>query len=113
MSGLVAGVDGGGTKTHVMIARADDGSVVAEAEGPGSAVAPGHAPESARVIAATVAVALEKITEGDRTLSLLLVGVAGVGRKDERENLAAARLRPAIIDLQIGACDLRARSVTR
>ena len=90
MSGLIAGVDGGGTKTHVIITRADDGSVLAEAEGPGSAVAPGHAPESARVIAATVAAAIEKIVEGDRTLSLLLVGVAGVGRKDERENLAAA-----------------------
>lgn len=90
MSGLIAGVDGGGTKTHVIIARADDGSVVAEAEGPGSAVAPGHAPESARVIAGTVAAAIEKIEGGDRTLSLLLVGVAGVGRKDERENLTAA-----------------------
>lgn len=90
MSGLIAGVDGGGSKTHVIIARADDGAVVAEAQGGGSAVAPGHAPESARVIASTVAAALEKIEAGDKTLSLLLAGVAGVGRKDERENLAAA-----------------------
>jgi len=90
MSGLIAGVDGGGSKTHVIIARADDGSVVAEAEGPGSAVAPGHAPASARAIAGAVSAALGKIEEGDKTLSLLLAGVAGVGRKDERENLAAA-----------------------
>jgi glucosamine kinase len=83
-------VDGGGTTTRVIIARAADGSVVAEAEGAGSAVTPGHAPESARVIASTVAAALAKIEDGDRALSLLLVGVAGVGRKDERENLAAA-----------------------
>ncbi|MGI8620084.1 MAG: BadF/BadG/BcrA/BcrD ATPase family protein [Gemmatimonadaceae bacterium] len=90
MSGLVAGVDGGGSKTHVIIARADDGSVVAEAEGGGSAVAPGHAPESARTIASTVSAALAKIEEGDKSLSLLIVGVAGVGRRDECENLAAA-----------------------
>jgi glucosamine kinase len=90
MSRLIAGVDGGGTKTHVIIARADDGSVVAEAEGPGSAVAPGHAPESAHVIAGTVAAAVAKLADGDGALALVLVGVAGVGRKDERENLAAA-----------------------
>lgn len=90
MSGLIAGVDGGGSKTHVIIARADDGAVLAEAEGPGSAVAPGHAPGSARAIAGTVAAAVAKLDEGDKTLSLLLAGVAGVGRKDERENLAAA-----------------------
>lgn len=90
MSGLIAGVDGGGSKTHVIIARADDGSVVAEAEGPGSAVAPGHAPESGRVIAGTVAAALAKVEEGERGVSLLVVGVAGVGRKEERDNLAAA-----------------------
>lgn len=90
MSGLIAGIDGGGSKTHVIIARADDGSVVAEAEGAGSAVAPGHASESARVIASTVAAALGRVEEADRTLSLVVVGVAGVGRKDERDNLAAA-----------------------
>ncbi|HUR92211.1 MAG TPA: BadF/BadG/BcrA/BcrD ATPase family protein, partial [Gemmatimonadaceae bacterium] len=90
MTRLVCGVDGGGSKTHAIIARADDGSVVAEAEGSGSAVRPGHASESARVIASTVAAALEKVEAGDKSLSLLLVGVAGVGRKDERENLAAA-----------------------
>jgi glucosamine kinase len=90
MSELIAGVDGGGSKTHVIVARADDGSVVAEAEGAGSAVAPGHAAESARVIASTVATALGKIQEGDRALSLVVVGVAGVGRKEERDNLAAA-----------------------
>jgi glucosamine kinase len=90
MSVLIGGVDGGGSKTHVIIARADDGSVVAEAEGAGSAVAPGHAPESARVIAGAVAAALAKLEEGERSISLLVVGVAGVGRKDERDNLAAA-----------------------
>lgn len=90
MTSFIAGVDGGGSKTHVLIARADDGSVVAEDEGGGSAVAPGHAQESARTIASTVAAALAKVEEAEKKLSLLLVGVAGVGRKDERENLAAA-----------------------
>lgn len=90
MSGLIAGIDGGGSKTHVIIARAEDGSVVAEAEGAGSAVAPGHAPESARVIASAVAAALAKLEEGERSISLLVVGVAGAGRKDERDSLAAA-----------------------
>ena len=90
MSRYVCGVDGGGSKTHAIVARADDGSIVAEAEGSGSAVAPGHAPESARTIASTVAAALDKLDDSDKTLSLLVVGVAGVGRKDEREHLAAA-----------------------
>lgn len=90
MSALVAGVDGGGSKTHVIVARAEDGSVVAEAEGGGSAVTPGHVPESARTIAGVVASALEKVEEADKTLSLLIVGVAGVGRRDESEQLAAA-----------------------
>ncbi|MBA3579483.1 MAG: hypothetical protein H0W42_05790 [Gemmatimonadaceae bacterium] len=90
MSGLVAGVDGGGSKTHVIIARADDGSVVAEADGPRSAVTPGHVAASADAIAETIAMALDKTGEPREPLSLLVVGVAGVGRRDEREQLAAA-----------------------
>ena len=90
MTAFVAGVDGGGSKTHVIIARAEDGAVVAESEGPGSAVSPGHAPESARVIASAVAAAMEKIDEPEKIVSLLVVGVAGVGRQSEREQLSAA-----------------------
>lgn len=89
MTAFVAAVDGGGSKTHAIVAR-HDGTIVAEAEGTGSAVRPGQASHSADVIASTVAAALEKIDEPGKTVSLLVVGVAGVGRKDEREQLAAA-----------------------
>jgi len=82
-------VDGGGSKTHAIIAQAD-GSTVAEAEGPRSAVTPGHVAASADAIAETIAMALDKTGEPREPLSLLVVGVAGVGRRDEREQLAAA-----------------------
>lgn len=89
MRQLVAGVDGGGTKTHVIIADSD-GEELASAEGAGSAVAPGHAEKSAAAIAATLEVALAGEDADQVRIGVLVVGAAGVGRDDERRALQRA-----------------------
>lgn len=83
-------MDGGGSKTHAIIALADDGITLGEAQGPRSAVTPGHVAASADAIEATIAAAFERLGQPRETLSRLVVGVAGVGRRDEREQLLAA-----------------------
>lgn len=89
MTRYICGIDGGGSKTHAIIARSD-GTTVSEAEGPRSAVTPGYVRESADAMVATIAAAFAKLDEPRETLSTLVVGVAGVGRRDEREQLLAA-----------------------
>ena len=42
MSAIVVGVDGGGTKTRVLVAD-ESGKTLAEVDGPASAVRPGQA----------------------------------------------------------------------
>ena len=54
---IVVGVDGGGSKTHVIVAT-PRGKVLAEVTGDASAVAPGEALGSAEVIGALVRDAL-------------------------------------------------------
>jgi len=88
MTDLVAGVDGGGSKTRVILADAD-GNNLSDVTGPGSAMAPGRGDFSGRVIAETARLALtEAGREGER-LKTLVVGVAGVGRPSEARALSA------------------------
>lgn len=90
MSGLVVGVDGGGSKTLALVGTAE-GDELASAEGPGSAVAPGKAEHSASVIAATVREALSRVEGHDATdVQVLYCGVAGVGRETEQKRLQQA-----------------------
>ncbi len=89
MTELVIGVDGGGTKTHVIVAD-EEGNQVGEATGPGSATGPGRAEHSARVIAAAVAEALRAATLPEVRPRILVAGVAGAGRTREARALAAA-----------------------
>lgn len=86
MSAIVVGVDGGGTKTRVIVAD-ETGKPLAEVEGPASAVRPGHADHSATVIAETVRRALAEAELGLIVPRVLCVGVAGVGREPERQAL--------------------------
>ena len=86
MTTVVVGVDGGGTKTRVVIAD-ETGKVLADVEGPASAVRPGEADHSAAVIAATVRRGLEEAELGLIVPRVLSVGVAGVGREPERQAL--------------------------
>jgi len=86
MSAIVVGVDGGGTKTRVLVAD-ETGKTLAEADGPASAVRPGQADHSATVIAETVRRALDEAGVGPVIPRVLSVGVAGVGREPERQAL--------------------------
>ena len=89
MSFIVAGVDGGGSKTHVLITD-ESGTMLGEAVGPGSAVRPGTAAQSATVIASTLADALASCGMTDVAPRMLCVGVAGAGREGERDALLEA-----------------------
>ena len=90
MSEIVVGVDGGGSKTRVMVGTAE-GEVLATLDGPKSAVAPGQAARSAEVIAELVTRALAEIAQpGVVFPRVLYCGVAGTGRDDERRALHSA-----------------------
>ena len=86
MTFIVIGIDGGGSKTHAMVAD-ERGRAIAETVGPGSAVRPGRAEESANVIAEVVRDALASCEMTHVTPRALCVGVAGAGRETERNQL--------------------------
>jgi len=87
MNGIFVGVDGGGTHTRVLVVD-EQGTELASAEGPGSAVQPGAASRSAGIIRDTVHRACAALS--DRPLRALCVGVAGAGRDEERDTLQSA-----------------------
>jgi glucosamine kinase len=90
VSEIVIGVDGGGSKTRVMVGTAE-GDVLATLDGPKSAVAAGQAQHSADVIADLVTRALAEIAQPGAVLPrVLYCGVAGTGRDEERKALHAA-----------------------
>jgi glucosamine kinase len=90
MSEIVVGVDGGGSKTRVLVGTAE-GEVLATVDGPKSAVSPGQAARSADVIAELVTRALGEIAQPGAVFPrVLYCGVAGTGREEERRALHAA-----------------------
>lgn len=86
MAEIVVGVDGGGTKTRVLVADGQ-GQALADVEGPPSAVRPGQAERSADAIADTLRRALAECAMAHVVPRVLNVGVAGVGREGERQAL--------------------------
>ncbi len=88
MSNLVVGVDGGGSKTHVVVADGR-GKELASLTGEASAVRPGDALHSAEVISRLVRECLAIAEREDRPRALV-AGVAGVGRENERRTLLRA-----------------------
>jgi glucosamine kinase len=86
MTAIVVGVDGGGTKTLVMVAD-ERGAPIVTVDGGPSAVRPGGADDSAAVIAATVREAMAAAGMAHVAPKVLCVGVAGVGREGERQAL--------------------------
>ena len=90
MTDILIGVDGGGSKTRVIVGTAD-GEELATVEGPKSAVSPGQAAHSADVIADVVRQALAEVAQPGEVLPrVLYVGVAGIGRDEERRALHSA-----------------------
>jgi glucosamine kinase len=86
MTQIVIGIDGGGSKTHAIVAD-ESGNQVAEVTGPGSAVRPGEEEASADVIVQVAREALAKAKFADATPRVLCVGVAGVGREAAKQAL--------------------------
>lgn len=103
MTEVVIGVDGGGTRTRVVVADLT-GQALSSAEAGPSAVRSGRAAESAAVIASAVHEALNA-RGADVTPRALCVGVAGVGREDERSALHRELDRLALADEVIIAAD--------
>jgi glucosamine kinase len=86
MTFIVIGIDGGGSKTHAIVAD-EQGKTIAETVGPGSAVRPGQAEHSANVISDVVRDALASCEMTHVTPRVLSIGVAGAGREAERQQL--------------------------
>lgn len=86
MSAIVIGLDGGGSKTRVIVAD-ERGQTISAVEGAGCAVRPGAVERSAETIAALVRDALASAGMPHVVPRVLCVGVAGVGRDAEREAL--------------------------
>ena len=87
MTFIVVGVDGGGSKTRVIVAD-EHGTQLGDVVGPGSAVRPpGGAEHSAEVIAAALRDALASCEMTHVVPKVLCIGVAGAGREAERQAL--------------------------
>jgi glucosamine kinase len=89
MTDFVAGIDGGGSKTRVILADID-GNHLADVVGGGSAMAPGRGDHSAEVIASLVRMAMNEAGINEGRPRILVAGVAGVGRLMESRALAGA-----------------------
>jgi glucosamine kinase len=83
---LVIGIDGGGSRTRAMLAD-EHGTAIGRSEGPASRVAPGSAEHSASVIEALVRDVLAGAALASLRPRAICVGVAGVGRGNERQAL--------------------------
>jgi N-acetylglucosamine kinase-like BadF-type ATPase len=86
MSRVLVGADVGGSKTAVAVAKGDE--VVMRATGPGAAVRPGRALQSAATIAEVVRRGLAEA--GELRADALVVGAAGAGRQPEQSELERA-----------------------
>src|SRR6476661_2567301 len=89
MTDILVGIDGGGSKTRIIVAD-ETGWELAEAVGGRSAMRPGEADQSAGIIAALVKQALAEAGAEAIKPKVLVAGVAGVGRQLEQRALTAA-----------------------
>src|SRR5689334_12037871 len=89
MTDFVAGVDGGGSKTRVILADLD-GNHLADVTGAGSAMAPGRGDHSAQVIGDLIRQAMSQASIEDARPRTIVAGVAGVGRLAENRALTVS-----------------------
>ena len=89
MTDFVAGVDGGGSKTRVMLADAN-GNTLADVTGAGSAMRPGGGDHSSGIIAELVRHAMNEAGINAGRPRTIVAGVAGVGRPAENRALTVA-----------------------
>jgi glucosamine kinase len=96
VSQIVVGVDGGGSKTRVLVSDATGAELASIDAGP-SAVHPGDVERSASAIATAVRQALAA-ADIDTMPAVACVGVAGAGRQAERDALWQALVARDVAD---------------
>lgn len=89
---LIIGVDAGGTKTAAIVAR--DGEIVSRSHGAGAKMRSGRGITVATTIAEAVRRALTQA--GTTQADILIAGVAGAGREEERDELRHALRQEAV-----------------
>jgi glucosamine kinase len=89
MTRIVVGVDGGGSRTRVIVAD-EHGAELARAEGEPSAMKLGDANRSATAVAAVVADGLRAAGLSGTLPSVVCVGISGAGREPDRQALVQA-----------------------
>ncbi len=94
---IVAGVDGGGSHTRLILAD-EQGREIGRADGPPSAIRPGDGGRSPAIIARMVRDALRAAGRPEERAAALCAGVAGAGRDAERDTLARALLDAGVAD---------------
>ena len=94
---LVVGIDGGGTRTRVMLADAH-GTVLARTEGPGTALSPGHESAAADVIKSLIADVLAMADRSEQRPAVCVVGVAGAGQERAAQALWSALASRRVAD---------------
>jgi glucosamine kinase len=94
---LLVGVDGGGTRTRVILADAT-GAVLARTEGGASALRPGEEGEAADVIQSLIATVLEMAERSGTRPAVCVVGVAGAGQERPAQALWSALASRRVAD---------------
>jgi glucosamine kinase len=97
MMRIVAGVDGGGSHTRVILAD-EEGREIGRSDGPPSAIRPGDGGRSPAIIARMVRDALRLAGQAEARAAALCAGVAGAGRDAERDALARALVDAGVAD---------------
>ena len=94
---LVVGVDGGGSRTRVVLADAN-GTVLARTEGMASALTPGEEAAAADVIRALISDVLAMADRADTRPAVCVVGVAGAGQERAAQALWSALASRRVAD---------------
>lgn len=94
---LVVGVDGGGSRTRVVLADAN-GNVLARTEGAASALTPDHESDAADIIRALIGDVMAIAQRPDSRPSVAVVGVAGAGRERSAQALWSALASRRVAD---------------
>lgn len=94
---LVIGVDGGGSRTRVLLADAN-GTVLARTEGAATALKPGHESDAADIIKALIADVLAMADRSETRPAVCVVGVAGAGHERSAQALWSALASRRIAD---------------